>query len=124
MIRRLPWLLPGSLIACVCACGGAPVPHDQLSAAQAAVRAAVVGGAPANAQASLHLKRANDQIIQAKALIEEDDNEKAANLLLRAEADADTALTMAQEQDARTKAKKAQQEVQAMRAEMQQDAPK
>lgn len=100
------------------ACGGAPVPHDQMSAAQAAVRAAEVGGAQSDPQAALQLKRANDQIAEAKARIEDGDNEEALRLLQRAEADAEVALVMAQEQSGRTAAMKAQQEVNELRAQL------
>jgi hypothetical protein len=116
MTRILVWPLAGSLL--VSACGGAAVPHDKLASAQAAVRAAEVGGAPNDPNAALQLKRANDQITQAKALIEDGENEEAARVLLRAEVDADLALALAQEKTGRDEATKAQQEVAALRSQL------
>lgn len=113
---RLVLFLAGS--ALVCACGGAPIPHDELTAAQAAVRAAEVGGAESNPQASLHLKQANDQISEAKSLIDDGQNEKAKRALERAAADADLALGLAQAEQLKAQAAAAQQEVKDMQAKL------
>lgn len=93
------------------ACGGAAVPQDKLTAAEAAVRAAEVGGAPDNPKAALHLKYARDQIAEAKKLIEEDENERAAALLERAGVDAELALSLARVENARAEAQAALDEV-------------
>ncbi|WP_434041714.1 MULTISPECIES: DUF4398 domain-containing protein [Sorangium] len=89
-------------------CGGSvPPPNDQLAASQAAIRAADEVGAGADPQATLHLKLANEQIEQARQLMQAGENEAALPLLERAEADAELALaiakaraTQAQAQDA------------------------
>jgi hypothetical protein len=113
-------MLAGGLTAC----GGAAIPQEQLTTAQAAVRAAEVGGAPADPRASLHLKKAKDQIETAKALIADDDNERAAMILLRAEVDAELALALAQELGMQAQAAKARQEVEQLRTSIpQQGAP-
>ena len=52
------------------ACGGAAVPQEQLTAAQAAIRAAEVGGAPNDPQAALLVKKCQDGVVEAKKLIE------------------------------------------------------
>jgi hypothetical protein len=100
-------LLGGLSVAC-----GAAVPHQELTSAEAAVRAAEVGGAPAVPKAELHLKKARDQIADAKKLIEDDENERAYFELKRAAADAELALALAEEADTRTQAQTALQRIQ------------
>ena len=96
-------------------CGGAAIPQDRLTAAEAAVRAAEVGGAPDNPKAALHLKYARDQIAEAKKLIEEDENETAGALLDRADVDAELALSLARVENARVEATAALDEVKELR---------
>lgn len=98
-------------IAVLTGCGGAAVPQDKLTTAQAAVRAAEVGGAGDNPQAALHLKYARDQIASAQKLIEDDENEAAAALLSRAELDAELALALARVEEAKAEARAARQEI-------------
>jgi len=97
------------------ACGGAAIPQDQLASSQAAIRAAEVGGAPADPQASLLVKKSKDQVAEAKKLIEDGDNERAAMVLMRAESDAELALVLAQEITMRTQAQAARKEVEDLR---------
>lgn len=114
MLRKLAGLLAGAMLWS--ACGGAPVPHSQLSAAKAAVAAAEVGGAQDDPQASLHLKKSMDKIKAAQGMIEEGDNEEATHQLMEAEVDAELALALAQEQQARAKAAAAEKEMQELKA--------
>jgi hypothetical protein len=86
------------------ACGGAAVPHSELSTAQAAVRAAEVGGAAEDPQAELRLKNARDKIAEAEALIKEGDNEEATWKLREAESDAELASALAQQTKAKAEA--------------------
>jgi hypothetical protein len=88
----------GLAAASAVACGGAAVPQESLTAAQASVKGAEVGGANEDPKAQLHLKLANEQIEKAKKLIEDGDNEEAARVIDRAQADADLALALATEQ--------------------------
>lgn len=99
------------------ACGGAAIPQDQLTAAEAAARAAEVGGAPNNPKAALHLKYARDQISEAKKLIEDDENELAQAKLQRAEIDAELALALARVENARTEARAALEEVEELKGQ-------
>ncbi|MET0794052.1 MAG: DUF4398 domain-containing protein, partial [Polyangiaceae bacterium] len=55
------WVLSGISGTVLLACGGAAVPQESLTAAQADVKGAEVGGAAANPKAALHLKLAKDQ---------------------------------------------------------------
>jgi hypothetical protein len=110
------WIaLMGAASPSVLGCGGAAIPQDRLTAAEAAVRAAEVGGAPENPKAALHLKYARDQIAEAKKLIEDDENEKAGALLDRANVDAELALSLARVENARAEAKAALDEVKELR---------
>jgi Domain of unknown function (DUF4398) len=97
------------------ACGGAAIPQDQMTASQAAIRAAEVGGEPGDPQAALLVKKAKDQVEEAKKLIEDGDNHRAEMVLLRAEADAELALALAQELATRGEADTAQKQVQELR---------
>lgn len=99
------------------ACGGYPEPHDALSAAQAEVKGAEVGGANENPKAALHVKLAKDQIEKAQKLMG-DDNEEAERLLIRAQADADLALALAKEAKAQNDAAEASEQVGKLRKEM------
>jgi Domain of unknown function (DUF4398) len=104
-----------SVVLVTTACGGVAIPQDKLTAAEAAVRAAEVGGAPENPKAALHLKYARDQIAEAKKLIEDDENERAAALLDRADVDAELALSLARVENARAEANAALDEVKELR---------
>ena len=86
------------------ACGGAAVPQESLTAAKAAVAGAEVGGAATEPKAALHLKLAKEQLAQAEKLIADGDNEEAARVIDRAQADADLALSLAKEVSAEKEA--------------------
>ncbi len=109
------WCISGTTFL---ACGGAPVPHDALSAAQADVKGAEVGGAGENPKAALHVKLAKDQIEIAQKQISEGDNEEAARTLDRAQADAELALALAKEAKAQGDAAEASEQVGKLRKEM------
>jgi len=89
----------------------APVPHDRLSASEASYRGAQEAGADAAPQAKLHLKLAEEEIGRAKALIAQQKNEEAARLLDRAKADAELAVGLAREAQARADAQMAAEQV-------------
>ena len=106
---RMIWV--GCAAASALACGGAAVPQETLTAAQASVKGAEVGGANENPKAQLHLKLANEQIEKAKKLIEDGENEEAARVIDRAQADADLALALAQQAKALKDAKEADEQL-------------
>lgn len=96
-------------------CGGAAVPQEQLTAAQAAVSAAQVGGAPNDPQAALLLKKCQDGIADAKKLIEDGKNHRAEMVLMKAQADAELALALAQEITMKSEAADAKKAVQELK---------
>jgi Domain of unknown function (DUF4398) len=101
----------GLVAASAVACGGAAVPQEALTAAQASSKGADVGGANEDPKAQLHLKLANEQIEKAKKLIADDENEEAARVIERAQADADLALALAQQAKALRDAKEADEQL-------------
>ena len=118
MIRWSAPFLAG-LIGLLSACGGGyPEPRSQLTASEAAIRAAEVAGAQNSPQSALHLKRAREQIEAGKALIEEGENERAEWVLRRAQSDADLALALATEDAQRKKAAAAKEELEQLQESM------
>ncbi|MEN9579382.1 MAG: hypothetical protein RJA70_2391 [Pseudomonadota bacterium] len=117
VIARVAFLTSVLSMFLVSACGGAAVPQDQLTAAEAAARAAEVGGAPNHPKAALHLKYARDQISEAKKLIEEDETELAAAKLERAAVDAELALALSRVENARAEARAALEEVEELKGQ-------
>ncbi|MBX3229681.1 MAG: DUF4398 domain-containing protein [Labilithrix sp.] len=108
-MRKLAIILIGLLLV---ACGSSmPAPTDRLASAEAASRSAKELGANNEPKAALHLKLASDQIDQAKKLIADGDNKRADLVLQRANADAELAVMLAKEHNAKTEADKAQQNV-------------
>src|SRR6185436_10572240 len=88
-----------------CASGGA-VPSDKLARSEASVRAAHELGAESSPQAALHIRLAREQIDQAKRLIKDGENDRAAMLLGRAEADAEVATNLTRESAAVSEAQR------------------
>jgi pyridoxal biosynthesis lyase PdxS len=84
-------------------CASAPAPTEQIASSLAAVRGAEEAGALQVPEAALHMKLAEEQIEQAQALMSDDDNERAADLAVRAYQDAELAIALARENEARLK---------------------
>ena len=106
-------------LAALAGCATIPVPADKLSRAQASVRAAEEMNAEAEPNAALHLRLAREQLAQATQILKNGDTGKASGILLRAEADADTALELARERSARIEAEKTIKDVQQAKTQMQ-----
>jgi hypothetical protein len=111
--RAVCWSVVLGLVTA--ACGGAAAPNERVTSATAAVRAAEVAGAPGNPEASLMLKRAQEGLTKAKALMADGNNEEASRVLQRAEADAELALNLAREAQAKAQAQAAIDQVQAFK---------
>jgi hypothetical protein len=87
----------------VCGCGGTfPAPTQQLADTESAERSAVELGAATQPNAQLHLQLAQEQLAQAKASMQDGNNERANALLLRARSDAELAIALTREQSAKT----------------------
>jgi hypothetical protein len=111
MSMRIPLIAALSIFAV--ACGGTiPPPNDEWSAAQADVGRAESGGAPAVPDAKLHLQLAQEDLQKSKALMNNQENERAASLVALARAEAQLALSLARATQAQGDAQQAQQDLQ------------
>jgi hypothetical protein len=90
-------------------CASHPPPTDNLASAIAAVRGAQEAGAAEVPRAALQLKLAEEQVTQARTMMKRGENERADYMTLRAFNDAELALAIAREHQARTLAKEAAQ---------------
>jgi hypothetical protein len=82
-----------------------------LASAIAATRGAQEAGATRNPQAALHLKLSEEQIATARKLMDAGNNQRADYLTLRAYNDAELALAIAREAEARQRAEQAENQV-------------
>ncbi|HEX7477202.1 MAG TPA: DUF4398 domain-containing protein [Polyangiales bacterium] len=108
-------ILATLLLALGCA-GNYPAPTQAMADVQSADRSANELGAQNNPKAQLHLKLAEDQLKQAKTAMENDDNRAAERLLTRAKADAELAIALTREDQARVEEAKAVNQADAQRA--------
>jgi hypothetical protein len=95
-------------------CASTAIPTEKLTAAEASVRAAQEVGANSVPQAELHLKLAQEQVQLARKLSADGDNERAAQVLLRAKADADLALALARDAQAEKSVESADSKLRSM----------
>lgn len=114
---RYEHVLGIGLAVALSACGAAP-PREALTAAEASIRAAEVGGAEGSPKASLALKHARDQVQAAKALMEDGDNERATLVIERAQVDAEVALAQTREEKVRKEADELLEELSKLKAKI------
>jgi pyridoxal biosynthesis lyase PdxS len=88
---------------CLLGCSHAPAPTEQVASSLAAVRAAEEAGAANIPEAELHMKLAREQIASAEKLMADEQNAKACDKALRAKNDAELALSLAHEHEAKSK---------------------
>ncbi len=111
-VTMLKTLAAFSVLSFVVACGSSfPPPSDRLASAEAAARSARELGAEKEPKAALHLKLASEQIDQAKKLMSDNDNKRADLVLQRAGSDAELAVMLAKESNAKADAERAQERV-------------
>jgi hypothetical protein len=89
------------------ACASHPPPTQQMADVQSANRGATELGAQKNPRAELHLKLAEEQLDLARKAVANDDNERATSLLMRAKADAELAVALTREDNAKVQEEKA-----------------
>lgn len=92
----------------IAGCGAATIEGGDIATAQSAVRGAEEAGAEREPKAALHLKMARDQIAEAKAAAADGDEDRAAQLLERAELDAELAVALSRKADAIEQARQAE----------------
>ncbi len=97
------------------ACGGVPRPERQFTQTSSTLSAAEAIGAERTPQAALHLKMARDALSEAERLMAQENYERATLVLDRAEADAELALSLAQETQVRNEAEDAIEKLKRLR---------
>ena len=109
------WILPLLATApLLCACTASfPATTQRMADAESAERSAREVGADSHPEAKLEVKLAEEQIARAKALIASGDNQRADYLLIRAKADAELALGLTREQNAKVETVKATEQAKA-----------
>ncbi len=105
-------IIGAGLALALCGCASVPPPTDHLAKSEGSIRGAAEIGAQGIPQASLYLKYAQEELQAGKALMQNGDNERASYVLLRAHADAELALNIARENQARNGAAKAAEKMQ------------
>ncbi|HKO93663.1 MAG TPA: DUF4398 domain-containing protein [Polyangiaceae bacterium] len=99
------WLLPlAALSAGSLGCASRPPPSDHLATAIAAVYGAQVAGAAQVPEAALQLKLAEEQVAQARRMMDRGDNERADYMTLRAFNDAELAVALTRAHEAKVRA--------------------
>ena len=93
-------------------CTSAPL---RTEASTSGIRAAEEVGAAKIPQASLHLQLAKEELELATGLAEKGEKEKAASMLLRAEADAELAVALSREDAEKSEAQSAVERVRKLR---------
>jgi hypothetical protein len=122
---KLAWRRPTTglvtIAACAsltAACAAAPTPGDKLARGTAAVRSAEIANADHVPEAQLYLQSARAELAQGKSLVANGDNERAVYVLLRAEADAEAAMSLAREADAKKDAVQTMHMVQTIKSQL------
>lgn len=96
-----------AIVLSMCACATVRPPTESLADSMAAVRSAQELGAPRVPQAAAALKLAQDEVARSKALMADEDNRRARLMALRAASDADLAIALVRENEARLAAERA-----------------
>jgi hypothetical protein len=103
-MRKIELWAVASLVA---GCASYPQPNESLANSTATVRGAEEAGAEQVPDAALHLRLAEEQNEAAKRLMADGDNERAQYLTMRAQTDAELALSLAHEEAANQQASEA-----------------
>ncbi len=98
------WCIGVATVAALGGCGGAAPPSTSVATATGAVRAAEEAGAVNTPSAALELRLAKEEMALAQRMIRDDQNERAAMVLRRAEVDAQLARAIAREESTHTAA--------------------
>lgn len=107
-MRKIELWAVASLVA---GCASYPQPTDNLANSTAAVRGAEEAGAQQVPDAALHLRLAEEQNDKAKRMMADGDNERAHYLTMRAQSDAELALSLAHEEEANQQASQARSQL-------------
>lgn len=114
-------ILGVAIVAAVLAGGCASVPF-RTESSTSGIRAAEEVGASEVPRAALHLQLAKEELQKAKALAAKGEDEMAASMLLRAEADAELAVLLSREDAEQAEAQAAVARVRELRQDNEQPA--
>jgi hypothetical protein len=98
------------------ACASSNVPHETMAASEGSIRAAEEVGAADVPDAALHLQLAKEQTEKAQQLMKDGHNDRAKYVLMRAQADAELAITLSKEDAAIHDAELAMAQVRALQS--------
>ena len=98
----------------VVGCGGSQLPPARVADTQSSISAAAAVGAEQHPTAALHLKMARDQLKEAQSLADRGKDSDAKLVLDRATADAELAMIITREAEARANVNKARADVDAL----------
>jgi len=107
----------GSLVLVAFVVGCASSPALRTESSTTSIRAAEAVGANDVPRASLHLQLAREELARAKGMADKGQKDEAASQLLRAEADAELAVVLSQEQTDKTEAAEAMERVRQLRSD-------
>lgn len=108
------------LTATTCvACASTPVPADKYARARGAIQTAETMNVERMPNAATHLTLARQELDHAKDLLSKGENEQAGYVLLKAEADAEAAVSLAREVWAKQEAAQTIERVNQLQAQMQ-----
>lgn len=113
--RVTRWALGALALSGALACAGAQMPNKELLATQTAIDKAQESGAHKDVQAARHLQMAQQQLDDATRQIRKGQRDAAQYTLMRANADAELSLAMAQEAAVRTEALRLTEQVKSLR---------
>ena len=118
-MHRLRLFGLAAVLAAFAACASSPKPESQIASSEGAIRGASEAGAKNVPQATLHLRLAQEQRATALQLIANGENGRAKYVLERSEADAELALALAREANAKAEAGEASEKVQDLQQKVQ-----
>lgn len=96
-----------ALVFSTLGCATVPPPTETLANSMASVRGAEEVGATAVPEAALVLRFAQDEVARSKALMADKQHERAQLMALRASSDAELAIALVREHEARVAAQRA-----------------
>ena len=108
-------LIVVAVVATAITAGCASTPRLSTEASTSGIRAAEEVGAANVPEASLHLQMAKEELDLARELAAKGEKEQAKSMLLRAEADAELAVTLSHQDADRVEAEKAMARVRQLR---------
>jgi hypothetical protein len=101
----------GFVALALAGCATVAPPTERMAKTEGSIRGATEVGAASVPRASLHLRLAHDQLQIAKSLMTAGDHHEAALMLMRSQADAELALQLSREAQARASSQQADSEL-------------